>query len=83
MLTYDGKRLQEFAVASGGRYFPDVKNIESIADTVDNLTANFYVLDYYVNQQWDGKYHKIRIKVNKPGYIVYVQEGYFNPKPYY
>lgn len=74
--------LNEFAVASGGRYFPDVKNVEAIADTVDNLTANFYVLGYYIDEKWDGAYNKIRVEVKKPGYQIYVQEGYFNPKPF-
>ena len=74
--------LQEFSVASGGQYFPDVKSIETIAATVNNLTANFYVLGYYIDQKWDGKFNKIRIEVKKPEYRIFVQEGYFNPKPF-
>lgn len=75
-------QMKEFAVASGGYYFPDVKDIEAIADTVDNLSANFYVLGYYIDQQWEGKFHKIKVEIKKPGYQAFVQDGYFDPKPF-
>ncbi len=74
--------LQDLALASGGKYFADIKDIETISREVQSLTGNFYVLGYYINESWDGKYHQIKVEVNKPGLQVLAQHGYFNPRPY-
>lgn len=74
--------LQELALASGGKYFADVEDVETISEEVQALTANFYVLGYYITENWDGAYHKIKVEVKKPGLKVLAQDGYFNPKPF-
>lgn len=74
--------LQELAIASGGKYFADIKDIETISENVQTLTGNFYVLGYYINESWDGAYHQIKVEVKKPGLQVLAQHGYFNPKPF-
>ena len=80
--TYTEHPLKEFALASGGQYFADIKETAAIADDIQTLSGNYYVLGYYINEQWDGKYHQIKVDVNTPGYKVFVQEGYYNPKPF-
>jgi len=67
---------------SGGIYFKDVDNYESIATNIQNVTSNYYVLGYYINETWDGKYHEIKVEVKRKGFNVNAQEGYFNPKPF-
>jgi VWFA-related protein len=74
--------LKELALASGGKYFADVEDVERISRDVQALTGNFYVLGYYVSEDWDGKYHKIKVEIKKPGLKVLAQDGYFNPKPF-
>ncbi|MCJ7582009.1 MAG: hypothetical protein MUP98_15965, partial [Candidatus Aminicenantes bacterium] len=37
---------------------------------------------YYVEQEWNGEYHEIKIEVKGKDYVIYAQRGYFNPKPY-
>jgi VWFA-related protein len=74
--------LKELALASGGKYFADIKDIETISKDVQRLTGNFYVLGYYINETWDGKYHQIKVEVKRPGLQVLAQHGYFNPKPF-
>jgi VWFA-related protein len=74
--------LKDLALASGGEYFADVEAASAIASEVQTLSANFYVLGYYVKESWDGKFHKIGVGLAKPGYRVLVQAGYYNPKPY-
>jgi VWFA-related protein len=79
---WENHSLMELALTSGGKYFPDIKDIESISREVQALTGNYYVLGYYVPDTWDGKYHEIKIDINIPGLKVLAQDGYFNPKPY-
>lgn len=79
---YGDHPLQDLALASGGKYFADIKDVEAIARDVQALTGNFYVLGYYIDERWDGEYHEIEVKVNQPGLQVLAQHGYFNPRPY-
>ncbi len=74
--------LQNLASASGGKYYNDVRNYETIAEDIQNLSGNYYVLGYYVDEKWDGSYHKIQVTVKKEECLVYSQGGYFNPKPF-
>ncbi|MCK4828593.1 hypothetical protein KA005_73360, partial [bacterium] len=74
--------LKELAIASGGKYFADIKDIETISKEVQALTGNYYVLGYYVEDNWDGEYHQINVDVSRPGLNVMAQDGYFNPKPF-
>ncbi len=74
--------LKDLALASGGEYFADIEAVKTIAGEVQALTGNFYVLGYYVKESWDGKFHKVGVELQKPGYRVLAQDGYFNPKPF-
>lgn len=74
--------LQDIAAASGGRYFADINDPAAIARDLQDLTGNYYVLGYYVQDSWEGKYHKIRIEVDKPGARVLVQDGFADSKPF-
>lgn len=79
---YTDHPMQELSLASGGKYFADIEDVETISRDVQALTGNFYVLGYYVAESWDGAYHKIKVEIEKPGLRVLAQDGYFNPKPY-
>ena len=72
--------LKSVAAASGGKYFADINQATMIAQDLQALTGNFYVLGYYVKESWEGKYHKIRVEVAKPDARVLVQEGYADAK---
>ena len=67
---------------SGGKYFIDVARYEQFSEEIQNVTGNYYVLGYYINEQWDGKYHEIKVKVKQKGYEVHAQGGYYNPEPF-
>lgn len=46
---------------------------------VDN--SSYYVLAYYPpTEKRDGKFHKIEVKVNRPGVVVRARRGYVAPK---
>lgn len=74
--------LKTLSEISGGKYFHNVEDAETISKNIQNLTSNYYVLGYYVDEQWDGSYHKIEVKVKREGCRVHCQEGYYNPKPF-
>jgi VWFA-related protein len=80
--AWDEHPLKEFALASGGQYFADVKDVQTISDRIQTLTGNYYVLGYYVDDKWDGMFHEIKVEVRRPGVQVCVQDGYYNPKPF-
>jgi len=77
-----GLALAEFAEASGGHYFADVKEASAIARDVEALSGNYYVLGYYITPAWDGREHKIRVEVARPETRVLVQAAYNDPKPF-
>jgi len=74
--------LHQLAEISGGKYFDNVTSYEQIMAQIQNITSAYYVLGYYVNEKWDGKYHKLKVKVKRKGCRVFGQGGYFNPKPF-
>jgi len=83
--TSDAQRplsLQMLSGLSGGRYFHDVDYYEKISAQIQDVTSNYYVLGYYINEKWDGRYHEIKVEVKRSGCIVHAQGGYFNPKPF-
>jgi len=72
--------LRFMADATGGRYYGNIFNYEENIARFQTVTAAYYVLGYPVSDAWDGKYHKIRVSVRRPGCIVRTQEGYFDSK---
>jgi hypothetical protein len=77
-----GEALKDFAAASGGHYFAEVKDAKSIAQEVEILSGNYYVLGYYISPSWDGRLHQIKVEVDRPGVRVLAQAGYNDPKPF-
>jgi len=77
-----GAALKQLAISSGGKHFEDPDDFETIAQDIQQMTANYYVLGYYIQQEWDGEYHEIEVEVKKGGLSVYAQKGYYNPRPF-
>ncbi|MGD2245629.1 MAG: VWA domain-containing protein [Candidatus Aminicenantes bacterium] len=74
--------LRRLSAQTGGRFFPNVDYRDAISKDIQNSTRNFYVLGYYVDEAWDGKYHEIKVEVKRKGVTVQAQKGYYNPKPF-
>jgi len=74
--------LQQLAKSTGGKYFNFNLSPDQVIEAIHQTTACYYVLGYYVEDKWDGKYHQVSVKVKKPGYRVHAQAGYFNSRPF-
>jgi VWFA-related protein len=80
--TQGSSTLQKMTSATGGKYFGNINNYEKHIEKIQDLTGCYYVLGYYVDDKWDGGYHRIKVEVTRPGLDVHAQKGYFNPKPF-
>ncbi len=74
--------LMQLAGESGGRYFSNTMDQKTALATVGSMTSAYYVLGYSAAAAWDGAYHKIKVKVRRPGLKVFSQNGYYNPRPF-
>jgi hypothetical protein len=74
--------LKKLSQISGGEYFPRVEDYENSLAQVQNLTGTYYVLGYPIQAKEDGKYHEIKVRVERKGCEVRAQGGYYNPKPF-
>jgi VWFA-related protein len=75
-----GLSLRKIAKSTGGKYFDKVQKYETALDEIQNITSTYYVLGYYVDEKWDGKYHELKVRVKRKGTRVHTQAGYYNPK---
>jgi len=74
--------LKQLSSQTGGKYYGNTMDYRKIVEDIQNTTGAYYVLGYSIDEKWDGKYHKIKVKVKRKGCEVYGQGGYFNPKPF-
>ena len=61
-----------------------VVNRNDITESFDRIVrdnSSYYVLAYYPpSDKKDGKFHRIQVKVNRPGVTVRARRGYLSPK---
>ncbi len=77
-----GGTMKQISKTTGGKYYGRVHNYEEIMEEIQDVTSAYYVLGYYIGEEWDGKYHRLKVSVKRNGYEVRAQSGYFNPKPF-
>jgi VWFA-related protein len=67
--------LEALSDATGG---VSVTNTNDFGDGLDRVLArsSYYVLAYKPTEPFDGKFHKLQIKVDRPGAKVYTRVGY-------
>jgi len=74
--------ISRLSKVTGGKYFSNIGEYQKNLDQLQNLTGSYYVLGYYISEQWDGRYHEIKVDVKRKGVEVRAQSGYFNPKSF-
>jgi VWFA-related protein len=71
--------LQSLAENTGGKQFSNNQPAQALREIVKNSSA-FYLLGYAsAKNPADGKFHKIAVKVKRPGVEVQSRTGYFAP----
>jgi VWFA-related protein len=74
--------MQEMADRTGGKAFYNTNGIDAaIRKSIDD-GSTYYTLAYYPeNKNWNGKFRKIHIKVNRPGVKLRYRLGYYAVDP--
>ena len=74
--------LKRLTNVTGGKFFSNIQFYSKNLEKVETLTGSFYVLGYYIDLTWDGRFHEIEVDVLRKGCQVRAQAGYYNPKPF-
>jgi VWFA-related protein len=73
--------LRQLADETGGFAAVNQNDFSTAFDRVVRDNSSYYVLAYYPpSDKRDGKFHKIEVKVNRPGLTVRARRGYLSPK---
>src|SRR5260370_36549438 len=68
--------MKQVAGETGGKFFINQNELDhSVALSVAD-GASYYLLAYTPGGKPDGKFHKIEVKVNRPGETVRARRGY-------
>ena len=71
--------LESLAIDTGGEFF-NSNDFRRALDRVVTQSSAYYLIGYSPPQQrFDGKYHKIKVKVKKSGLEVRARNGYWAP----
>ena len=71
--------LRDLAVRTGGTTLQGANKFENFQDYVNRDLKSYYELSYYPRRKKaDGKYHKIEVKVTRPGIKIRFRQGYFD-----
>jgi VWFA-related protein len=74
--------LSEISENTGGDLLGRASQPEMIVRAARRLMGTVYILGYPVADTWDGRYHRVKVKVLRKGCKIAAQAGYYNPKPY-
>jgi VWFA-related protein len=74
--------LRNLASETKGQYFHNTQDSSKAVEDIQKLTASYYVLGYRVSENWDGRYHTVKVAVNRKNLQCWGTSGYFNPVPF-
>jgi VWFA-related protein len=75
--------ISTLATDTGGKAFFDEGDLSTVFKEVQADSSGYYLLGYAsTNAKTDGKWRRIRVKVDAPGAKIHWREGYYGPKDY-
>ena len=73
--------LEKLAVDTGGIYFRDSNDLYEGLRKIHNAQPFYYALSYAApDPEPSGKYHRIKVEVDRPGLTLRHRKGYFAPR---
>jgi VWFA-related protein len=73
--------LRQLSEESGGFASVNRNDFSTAFDRIVRDNSSYYVLAYYPpSDKRDGKFHKIEVRVNRPGLVVRSRRGYMSPR---
>lgn len=74
--------LKYMALDTGGLSLQGANKFDEFQKVLNRDLFSFYELSYYPERkESDGKYHKIQVKVKKPGVNIRFRKGYYDYRP--
>jgi VWFA-related protein len=74
--------LKEMALDTGGLSLQGANKFDEFQKVLNQDLFSFYELSYYPDRKKsDGKYHKIQVKIKKPGVNIRFRKGYYDYNP--
>lgn len=74
--------MDQIASETGGKVFINTNDLAAAVQSAVSSGSNYYTLSYTPpNRKWDGKHHRIDVKVNHPGAHLSYRRGYFADDP--
>lgn len=74
--------LRQLADETGGYAAVNSNNVTTALDRIVRANSTYYVLGYYpAATPRDGRFHKIEVKVKRPGVQVVARKGYVSARP--
>jgi VWFA-related protein len=74
--------LSEVAINTGGRAFTNMSDLSRAVREIVGENGSYYLLGYYPEPAVvDGKFHELKVHVNRSGVRVRAREGYVAPVP--
>jgi VWFA-related protein len=73
--------LRQLSGETGGLHVGNTNDLAGGVKKILDSQSFFYVLTYATpNPRMDGRYHKIKVEVNRPGVQISYRKGYYAPK---
>jgi hypothetical protein len=74
-------QMQQDAGATGGAAFVDTNGLATATQHILATDGDYYTLSYAPNdQKGNGKWHRVEVKLSRPGYRLSYRQGYFDDK---
>jgi VWFA-related protein len=74
--------LRTLAEETGGYAAVNSNNVTTALNRIVRANSTYYVLGYYpATLPRDGRFHKIEVRVKRPGVRVTARKGYVSPRP--